>query len=134
MHSNAELPDLLPNSDVVIIAVPYTPDTEGLADAKFFSLMREGALFVNVSRGPIANTDDLVNAVRDGHISAALDVTDPEPLPDGHPLFSLRNVLITPHIAGRSSALEPRLTSVIKEQVERYMTGQPLKNLITGAY
>lgn len=134
VHSMEKLPILLPLSDVVVITVPHTPETEKLANAKFFSLMRNGSLFVNVSRGATVNTEDLVAALRNGHINAALDVTDPEPLPDGHPLFSLGNVLITPHVAGRSTALEPRLTRLIKEQVARYMTGQPLKNVITGDY
>ncbi|MBI3428618.1 MAG: 2-hydroxyacid dehydrogenase [Actinobacteria bacterium] len=134
VHSTDELPALLPISDVVVIALPHTSETEGLADAKFFSLMRNGALFVNVSRGATANTVDLVAALSGGRISAALDVTDPEPLPNGHPLFSMKNVLITPHVAGRSTALEPRLTRLIKEQVKRYMAGQPLKNIITGDY
>ena len=100
----------------------------------FFSHMKQWALFVNVSRGPTADTHDLVDAVRSGHIRAALDVTEPEPLPLGHPLLTLPNVLLTPHVAGRSTALQSRLNNLICAQVKRYLTGEPLTNVITGLY
>lgn len=129
-----ELPNLLPECDVVILCTPHTIETEDLADKSFFAQMKQNALFVNVSRGPTANTNDLVDAIRSGHIRAALDVTDPEPLPAEHPLFTLPNVLITPHVAGRSTALQSRLNQLITAQVRRYLTGEPLKNIITGFY
>ena len=134
IYGVTELFELLPTCDVVILCTPHTAETENLADKNFFAQMKQGALFVNVSRGPTANTNDLVDAIRVGHIRAALDVTEPEPLPSGHPLLTLPNVLITPHIAGRSTALQSRLNTLICAQVKRYLTGEPLKNVIDGLY
>lgn len=134
VYGVSELISLLPLCDVVIMCTPHTAETENLADKDFFTHMKQGALFVNVSRGPTANTNDLVEAVRTGHIRAALDVTEPEPLPLGHPLLTLPNVLLTPHVAGRSTALQSRLNNLICAQVKRYLTGEPLKNVITGLY
>ena len=134
VYGVAELDQLLPLCDVVILCTPLTVETENLANKNFFAHMKQGALFVNVSRGPIANTNDLVDAIRTRHIRAALDVTEPEPLPSGHPLLNLPNVLLTPHVAGRSTALQSRLNDLICAQVKRYLTGEPLKNVISGLY
>ena len=134
VYGVAELDQLLPLCDVVILCTPLTVETENLANKNFFAHMKQGALFVNVSRGPIANTNDLVDAIRTGHIRAALDVTEPEPLPSEHPLLNLPNVLLTPHVAGRSTALQSRLNDLICAQVKRYLTGEPLKNVISGLY
>jgi phosphoglycerate dehydrogenase-like enzyme len=134
VYGVAELDQLLPLCDVVILCTPFTVETENLANKNFFAHMKQGALFVNVSRGPIANTNDLVDAIQTGHIRAALDVTEPEPLPSEHPLLNLPNVLLTPHVAGRSTALQSRLNDLICAQVKRYLTGEPLKNVISGLY
>jgi len=106
MHSRdgvsppTELPDLLPRADVVIVLLPLTDSTRGMVDAKFISRMRRGALLVNAARGPLVDTDALLASLLAGQIRAALDVTDPEPLPDGHPLWSAPGILITPHVGG----------------------------------
>ena len=96
----AELHDLLPHADIVVLIVPLTPATRGLIDAKEIALMKRGALLVNAARGPVVVTDALVEALVEHRIRAAVDVTDPEPLPAGHPLWSAPNLLITPHIGG----------------------------------
>lgn len=134
VHGISEIFELLPLCEVVIMCTPLTPETVNLADKRFFAQMKSGALFVNVARGPTANTDDLMDAIKTGHIRAALDVTDPEPLPMDHPLLTLPNVLITPHVAGITTALQPRLNKLISAQVKRYLSGEPLKNIITGQY
>ena len=130
----AELPDLLPTADVVILIVPLTDDTRGLVDATFLSRMKEGALLVNVARGGVVVTDDLVAALEGGRVRAALDVTDPEPLPADHPLWAAPNLLISPHVGGASSAMWPRAHRLVREQLERYAAGEPLANVMTGDY
>ena len=100
MHALADLPDLLPRADVVVLIVPVTDgDAEGWS-TRLPARMRRGALLVNVARGPVVVTDDLVDALQSGQVHAALDVTDPEPLPGGHPLWSAPNLLVTPHVGG----------------------------------
>src|SRR5207245_5688243 len=100
LHDALPISDLLPRADVVVVLLPLTQATRGLVDASFLSKMRPGALLVNAARGPLVDTDDLLAALRAGRIRAALDVTDPEPLPDGHPLWSAPGILITPHVGG----------------------------------
>lgn len=134
VHAIAELPDLLPDADVVILVVPGTEETRHLVDAAFLDRMKEGALLVNVARGTVVDPDALAAALDAGRIRAAVDVTDPEPLPDGHPLWSAPNLLITPHVGGASSAMWPRAYRVVREQLERFARGEPLANQITGAY
>jgi phosphoglycerate dehydrogenase-like enzyme len=95
-----ELDHELPNLDVVILVLPLNSDSRGLFDARRLALMKDGALLVNVARGPIVDTDALVAELNSGRILAALDVTDPEPLPKGHPLWSAKGVLISPHVGG----------------------------------
>ncbi|MBO0824978.1 MAG: 2-hydroxyacid dehydrogenase, partial [Actinobacteria bacterium] len=95
----SELPRLLPEADVVILLAPVTKDTVGMVDATFLGRMKDGALFVNAARGVLVVTEDLVAELRGGRLAAAVDVTDPEPLPPGHPLWKLPNVFITPHVA-----------------------------------
>jgi phosphoglycerate dehydrogenase-like enzyme len=128
------LPKLLPESDVVVILLPLTPDTEHFADAKFFSLMRPGSLLVNPARGRLVDTEALMNAVAQHRIRAALDVTDPEPLPDGHPLWKMDGVLITPHIAGSVAAAYDRAWRLVVEQLGRYLAGEPLRNVVAHGY
>ena len=134
VHAIAELPDLLPTADVVVLVVPLTEETRGLVDADLLARMKDGALLVNVARGAVVVTDDLVAALRSGRIRAALDVTDPEPLPAGHPLWSAPNLLISPHVGGASSAMWPRAYRLVREQLERFATGEPLVNVMSGDY
>jgi phosphoglycerate dehydrogenase-like enzyme len=102
-------------------------------DAPQFALMRQGALLVNAARGPIVNTDALVAALQAGRIRAALDVTDPEPLPDGHPLWSCPNLFITPHVGGSSPEFAPNAMRVAAAELVRYMNGEPLHNVVQAA-
>jgi phosphoglycerate dehydrogenase-like enzyme len=113
------LGELLPKSDVVIVVVPLDESTTHLIDDAFLSKMREGSLLVNVSRGGVADTEALLAHASAGRLRLALDVTDPEPLPEGHPLFALENVLISPHVGGATTAGLPRLVRLITRQVER---------------
>jgi phosphoglycerate dehydrogenase-like enzyme len=126
--------ELLPRADVVIVVVPGTAETRGLVDAAFLARMRDGALLVNVARGPVVDTGALLAEVSSGRLRAALDVTDPEPLPDGHPLWALPNVLITPHVGGASAAMWPRAERLVRDQLRRFVAGEQLANVITGDY
>lgn len=123
------LPRLLPKADVVVLLAPLTPETRGIVDARFLAQMKEGALLINAARGAIVDTDALLDALRAGHIRAALDVTDPEPLPPGHPLWRAPNVLITPHIAGSVTRWRERAYRLAGEQLRRYVAGEPLLNV-----
>jgi len=120
------LPRLVPDADVVVDLLPLTPATRKFADADFFSRMKAGAIFVNAGRGGTVDTEALLEAVRSGRIRAALDVTEPEPLPADHPLWKEPNVLITPHIAGTVARWERRAYRFAGEQIRRYAAGQPL--------
>ena len=124
VHGLDELPHLLPTADVVVLAVPLDASTRGLVDERFLHAMKDGALLVNVSRGPVVDTDALASAVRFGGLRAALDVTDPEPLPTGHPLLTSPHVLISPHVGGNSTAMRPRVAALVREQVERLRDGR----------
>jgi phosphoglycerate dehydrogenase-like enzyme len=128
------LPDLLPDADVVILLVPLTAETTGIADAAFLAKMKDGALLVNAARGALVVTEDLVAELSAGRLSAAVDVTQPEPLPPDHPLWKLPNVLITPHVAASTPVSVAAGHRFVREQAERYLTGQPLANVITGDY
>ncbi|MCF2528621.1 2-hydroxyacid dehydrogenase [Yinghuangia soli] len=128
----AELPGLLPAADVVILTTPLTDDTRGLVDAAFLARMRDGALLVNVSRGPVVDTKALLAELASGRITAALDVTDPEPLPADHPLRYAPGVLISPHVGGSSSAFLPRALQLIRRQVTAWAAGEPLANIVAG--
>jgi len=129
-----DLPNLLPQADIVVLLVPLTEQTRGMVDAAFLAAMPDGALLVNAARGQIVQTDALVAEVTSGRLHAALDVTDPEPLPAGHPLWDRPNVLITPHVAGSVRGLLRRAYGLVGEQLRRYATGQPLDNIVTGDY
>jgi phosphoglycerate dehydrogenase-like enzyme len=130
IYGSESLPELLPEADVVIIAVPLDEDTTGLVDDDFLSRMKDGALFVNIARGPVANTDALLKHASSGRLRLALDVTDPEPLPDGHPLFALPNVLISPHVGGATSAAMPRLARLVNIQIKRLLDGEEPINVV----
>ncbi len=134
IHGFDELDRLLPHVDVVILTVPMTEETRGMVDRDFLARMRDDALLVNVARGPVVDTDALVEALHTGRIHAALDVTDPEPLPEGHPLWSAPNLLLSPHVGGASSAMTPRAYKLVREQLERFAAGEPLANVMEGAY
>ncbi|MGH8794565.1 MAG: 2-hydroxyacid dehydrogenase [Stackebrandtia sp.] len=129
-----ELPKLLPQADVVVLIVPLTDATRGMVDAKFLARMSDGALLVNAARGPVVDTDALLTEARSGRISAALDVTDPEPLPPENELWSLPNVLITPHVGGSTYGLIERAYSLVGRQLRRYAKGEPLENVVVGDY
>jgi phosphoglycerate dehydrogenase-like enzyme len=124
------LAELLPDAEVVIVVVPLDENTTHLIDDAFLSLMPDGSLLVNVSRGLVADTEALVKHARTRRLRIALDVTDPEPLPEGHPLFALENVLISPHVGGATTAGLPRLVRLIKEQVERMSLGHEPLNVV----
>ena len=132
VHPITELPELLPRADVVVLLTPATPETRGMVDAKFLARLKDGALLVNVARGVVVDTDALLAELTTRRISAALDVTDPEPLPTGHPLWSAPNVLINPHRGGASTAFAPRVARLVRAQLERYAAGEPLINVVAG--
>jgi phosphoglycerate dehydrogenase-like enzyme len=128
------LPGLLPWAEVVILTVPMTEETRGLVDARFLAGLPDGALVVNVARGAVVVTDDLLAEVRAGRLRAALDVTDPEPVPPDHPLWSTPGVLISPHVGGNTTAFLPRARQLVKEQLGRFAAGEQLANVIDSAY
>jgi phosphoglycerate dehydrogenase-like enzyme len=130
----SDLPGLLPEADVVVLLAPVTKQTVGMVDAAFLALMKDGALLINAARGVLVATDDLVAELRTGRLSAAIDVTDPEPLPPGHPLWALPNVLITPHIGASNPYSLGMANKLVRAQAARYIAGQPLANVITGEY
>jgi phosphoglycerate dehydrogenase-like enzyme len=134
VHAFDELPSLLPRADVVVLIVPLTDETRGLVDRDFIARMRRGALLVNVARGPVVETDALLEALQERRIAAALDVTDPEPLPADHPLWAAPNLLVSPHVGGATSAMWPRAHRLVREQLERFAADQPLTNVMDGAY
>jgi phosphoglycerate dehydrogenase-like enzyme len=133
VHAVDELDSLLPQAEIVILILPSTAETRGLIGASQFALMRQGALLVNAARGPIVDTNALMAALQSGKIRAALDVTDPEPLPDGHPLWSCPNLLITPHVGGSSPQFSPRALRVAADELRRYISGEPLHNVVQAA-
>jgi phosphoglycerate dehydrogenase-like enzyme len=133
VHAVSDLDKLLPRAEVVVLILPSTEESQGLIGERQFALMRQGTLLVNSARGPIVQTDALVEALRSGRIRAAVDVTDPEPLPEGHPLWSCPNLLITPHIAGSSPQFAPRALRTAAGELCRYMNGEPLHNVVQTA-
>ncbi|MFF5710981.1 2-hydroxyacid dehydrogenase [Streptomyces sp. NPDC012756] len=130
VHALTDLPALLPEADVVVLSTPLTPGTTHLADAGFLGRMKDGALLVNVARGPVVDTNALLKEVEGGRIKAALDVTDPEPLPAGHPLWHAPGVLISPHVGGSTSAFMPRAKRLIAGQLRRFAAGEELANVL----
>jgi phosphoglycerate dehydrogenase-like enzyme len=133
VHAVSELDSLLPQAEVVILILPLTDESRGLIGTRQFALMRQGALLVNAARGPIVDTNALVDALNAGRIRAALDVTDPEPLPEGHPLWSCPNLLLTPHVAGSSPQFSPRSLNTAAGELRRYIAGEPLHNVVQTA-
>jgi phosphoglycerate dehydrogenase-like enzyme len=133
VHRVSELDSLLPRAQIVVLILPATPETHHLIDARRFALMQRGTLLVNAARGPIVDTDALVEALQSRRIRAALDVTDPEPLPAGHPLWKCPNLLVTPHVGGSSPEFARRALKVAADELRRYMTGEPLRNVVQAA-
>jgi phosphoglycerate dehydrogenase-like enzyme len=133
VHAVSELDSLLPWAEVVVLILPSTAESRGLIGSRQLALLQQGALLVNAARGPIVDTDALVEALHAGRIRAAVDVTEPEPLPDGHPLWSCPNLLITPHIAGSSPQFGPRSMRTAAGELRRYMNGEPLHNAVQTA-
>ncbi|GGX21233.1 dehydrogenase [Streptomyces malachitofuscus] len=135
VHPLTELPSLLPQADVVVLSTPLTETTRHLVDAGFLARMKDGALLVNVARGGVVDTKALLTELESGRITAALDVTDPEPLPAEHPLWRAPGVLVTPHVGGPTSAFLPRAERLLRDQLRRYVNQEELGNvvLVTGA-
>ena len=134
VHSIAELDALLPEADIVILIMPLTPETRGLIGTDQLSRMRQGALLVNAARGAVIDTDALLASLEGRRIRAALDVTDPEPLPPGHPLWRAPNLLITPHIAGSIPNVHDRFFRFLGRQAQHLLHGEEPENIIRGAY
>jgi phosphoglycerate dehydrogenase-like enzyme len=128
------LPELLPQADVVVVLLPMTDATRELVDEGFLRQMHDGALLVNVARGPIVRTDALLAELESGRLRAALDVTDPEPLPPGHPLWQAPGLLLSPHVGGNTSAFLPRAYRLLSDQLRRFAAGEPLLNVVAGDY
>ena len=116
---------------MVVNATPLTQDTRGMFDAAFFGAVKDGAFFINIGRGESVVTDALVAALQSGKLGGAgLDVTDPEPLPPGHPLWAMRNVIVTPHIATSSDFRDERTLMLVVENVRRYIRGDKLLSVV----
>ena len=134
VHGMDELPSLLPEHDAVVLIVPLTDETRGMVDAGFLAAMPDGALLVNGARGPVADTDALLAELTGGRLRAVVDVTDPEPLPEGHPLWSAPNLLLTPHVGGSVPLAMERAYTVAAEQLAYVVRGEEPPNVVHGAY
>lgn len=130
VHAVADVVGLLGDVDVVIVTLPLTEETDRLVDARFLAALPDGALLVNVGRGRVVDTDALVAEVSAGRLRAALDVTDPEPLPADHPLWRAPGVVITPHVGGYTDATTPRLVDLLRRQLVRLVAGEPPLNVV----
>ena len=130
VRAMTDLPELLPHADVVILIVPVTPETTGMVDAAFLAAMPDGALLVNAARGVIVDTDALVAELSRGRLRAALDVTEPEPLPPEHPLWTAPGLLLTPHVGGAVPQTDARATAAVIEQLSRILDGEELANVV----
>lgn len=133
IHGIDELHDLLPKHDIVIVGVPLSDSTRHLIDDAFLSAMPDGALLVNIARGPVADTDALVEHTSAGRLRAAVDVTDPEPLPADHPLWEIPGVIITPHVGGASAAMRPRMGKLLQRQIDLMLAGEPPINVVLNS-
>ncbi|AWF97098.1 NAD(P)-dependent oxidoreductase [Clavibacter michiganensis] len=130
VHAVAELPSLLPGTDVLVLALPLTDETAGLVDARLLALLPDGALVVNVGRGRLVDTDALVREVASGRLSAALDVVDPDPLPADHPLRSLPDAIVTPHVGRNTRDVDGRQAALLVERLREHLAGGPLATLV----
>jgi phosphoglycerate dehydrogenase-like enzyme len=134
IHGPDALPALLPQADAVILLVPATASTAGMVDAAFLARMKDGAVLVNAARGAVVDTGALAAELAGGRLRAALDVTDPEPLPPGHPLWTVPGLLLTPHVAGSTPASIRRTIQLVRSQIVRFLSGERMENVITGSY
>lgn len=134
VHASEELPALLPAAEIVVLVVPSTDETRQMVDASFLSRMRDGALLVNAARGEVVVTEALLAELESHRLHAVLDVTDPEPLPPDHRLWRAPNLLLTPHVAGAVSGHRARRHAFLREQIGRHLRGEPLLNVVNGAY
>jgi phosphoglycerate dehydrogenase-like enzyme len=134
VHPLDDLPGLLPEADVAILLVPLTDQTRGMVDVGFLAKLPDGALLVNASRGPVVDAAALVAELATGRITAAVDVTVPEPLPPDDPLWDAPGLLLTPHIGGDTTGLFARQHRFVREQVERYVAGESLVNVVHDGY
>jgi phosphoglycerate dehydrogenase-like enzyme len=134
VHGMHELPELLGDHDAVVLVVPLTSETTRMVDAEFLAAMPDGAILVNAARGPVVNTDALVAELSAGRLRAVLDVTDPEPLPAGHPLWTVDGLFLTPHVGGSCSGADRRAWRIAAAEIARYAAGRPLKNVVKGEY
>ena len=130
VHGVDDLPDLLSDQHVVVVLLPLDDATRGFVGADLLGRLPDGALVVNVARGGVVDQDAVIAEA--GRLRFALDVTDPEPLPDGHPLWSAPDVLITPHVAGGTTAMLPRIAALVRDQLQRYAAGEDLRNVVSG--
>lgn len=130
VHGVEDLPGLLPAADVVVLIVPGGPSSAGMIGARELALLPDGALVVNIGRGPVLDTDALLAETAAGRLRAALDVVDPEPLPAGHPLWDVPGVFITPHVGGGSATFYPRAKRFVADQLRRFAAGSPLRNTV----
>lgn len=133
VHGLAELETLLSDAEIVVLSLPATEETHHLFDTAMIARMTPGALLVNVGRGPLIDGEALVAALHEGRIRAASDVFEPEPLPAGHPLWSAPNLLISPHVGGASTAMNPRIARLIRAQIDRMLAGEPPLNVVIPA-
>jgi len=127
-----EFDNYLADLDVIILILPLTKESKNFINSDRIKRMKDGATLINLARGAIVDTDALIAELKTGRITAGLDVTDPEPLPKDHPLWSAPNLIITPHVGGDSSAFEPRARKMVQEQLARIAEKKPLLNQITG--
>ena len=130
VHGIDELPGLLPSAEIVILTLPGGDATRHIIGESELAALPDGALVVNVGRGPLIDTDALVRHTGSGRLRAALDVTDPEPLPPGHPLWSSPGVLISPHVGGDSSAMHPRIAALVRRQIAHLLAGEEPENIV----
>lgn len=130
VHSVDELPDLLPGVDIVVTSLPGGDQTRHIIDDAFLAALPDGALVVNVGRGSLIDTDALVAHIRSRGIRAALDVTDPEPLPADHPLWTLDGVVIAPHVGGATDAMHPRIVRLLRRQIGHLLAGEEPENVV----
>lgn len=130
VHAVAELPELLGSAEIVVVTVPYSEQTHHLLDARALAALPDGALVVNVARGLVVDTDALLAELRSGRLRAALDVTDPEPLPPGHELWHAPHTIITAHQGANTTATYPRVAALLRRQLEHALAGEPLDNVV----
>jgi phosphoglycerate dehydrogenase-like enzyme len=134
VHAVTELPDLLPRHDATVLMVPVTPATTGMVDAAFLAAMPDGAVLVNAARGAVVDTDALLAELSSGRLRAALDVTDPEPLPPDHPLWTAPGLLLTSHVAGSVTGHWERAYAIVAAEIARFAAGKEPENLVRGDY